>query len=472
MRQRVTGPTQPASVGAGEQRGESPTRVRGSMARRVCPRVVTGCRSRRATPRPTRSAARWQRTRERGSSSNGPERVRSSQRSSTAGFAVATPRSRYRPEPGARKGVAGRRLSRDRRHLGSSSKANSFTRPPRRRSWRPSRRHARARARCAPRGRRQRRQRHGTHTSLREDNARGDAPPGDVRPAEANRTDVRQAISPACAGAHPHDAPGTNEARVLVRRREKAEVGPTHPVSWHSAIGDGTSPAQPEPGQNVNERGARTLAEEASARRADARSGDSEARTVREPRVALRTEGERRSAAPGKPWADRDTTEGVSIVACSRNARSGASGDLGCAGERFDAHRKTCVEPASRRSWNRRGGARVGDERRQRSATFTVKAAPADEARAVRHARRRKALALQVLDRASCESRKRRHDRVSLERVDRSWPVRKARPPCHVPKPRERFGPGRGHSRRTERCAARVMCTRRTRCRVGPHARS
>jgi hypothetical protein len=81
-----------------------------------------GCRSRRATPRPTRSAARWQRTRERGSSSSGPERARSSQRSSTAGIAVATPRRRSRPEPGARKGVAGRRLSLDGRHLGSFSK--------------------------------------------------------------------------------------------------------------------------------------------------------------------------------------------------------------------------------------------------------------------------------------------------------------------------------------------------------------
>jgi hypothetical protein len=44
-------PTQLASVGAGEQRGESPTRVRRSAARWVCPCVVIGCRSRRATPR-------------------------------------------------------------------------------------------------------------------------------------------------------------------------------------------------------------------------------------------------------------------------------------------------------------------------------------------------------------------------------------------------------------------------------------
>jgi len=41
MRQRIERPTQPASVGAGEQRSESSTRVRGSKARRVCPRVVS-----------------------------------------------------------------------------------------------------------------------------------------------------------------------------------------------------------------------------------------------------------------------------------------------------------------------------------------------------------------------------------------------------------------------------------------------
>jgi hypothetical protein len=40
-RKRVERPTQPASVGAGAQRGESSTRVRGSKARRVCPRVVS-----------------------------------------------------------------------------------------------------------------------------------------------------------------------------------------------------------------------------------------------------------------------------------------------------------------------------------------------------------------------------------------------------------------------------------------------
>lgn len=41
MRQRIERPTQPASVGAGAQRSESSSRVRGSKARRVCPRVVS-----------------------------------------------------------------------------------------------------------------------------------------------------------------------------------------------------------------------------------------------------------------------------------------------------------------------------------------------------------------------------------------------------------------------------------------------
>jgi hypothetical protein len=48
-----------------------------------------------------------------------------------------------------------------------------------------------------------------------------------VRPAEANRSDVKQAI-PWREWAQAHDEPGTDEARVLVSRREMAEVGPTH----------------------------------------------------------------------------------------------------------------------------------------------------------------------------------------------------------------------------------------------------
>jgi len=71
-------------------------------------------------------------------------------------------------------------------------------------------------------------------------------------------------------------------------------------------------------------------------------------------------------------------------------------------------HRKVSVEQASRRlKLEPAGGARGGDEGRQRLATCTVKAAPADEARAVRHARRREASAPEVLYlglRGRCES--------------------------------------------------------------------
>ena len=45
-------PTQPASVGAGEQRGESSTRVRGSAARRACPYVETVAEVGERRPRP------------------------------------------------------------------------------------------------------------------------------------------------------------------------------------------------------------------------------------------------------------------------------------------------------------------------------------------------------------------------------------------------------------------------------------
>jgi hypothetical protein len=64
----------------------------------------------------------------------------------------------------------------------------------------------------------------------------------------------------------------------------------------------------------------------------------------------------------------------------------------------------------------------------------------------------------------SRRSRERCHERVSLERVDRSWPVRIARPSCPKPEPREWRGPGRdahsvltmrgSHSVRTPRCEA------------------
>jgi len=53
-----------------------------------------------------------------------------------------------------------------------------------------------------------------------------------VRPAEANCADVHQAMSSICACRQKRrDASRTDEARVLVRRSEMAEVGPKHHAS-------------------------------------------------------------------------------------------------------------------------------------------------------------------------------------------------------------------------------------------------
>jgi len=65
-----------------------------------------------------------------------------------------------------------------------------------------------------------------------------------------------------------------------------------------------------------------------------------------------------------------------------------------------------------------------------------VKAAPAHEARAVHHARCRKAPPSTSLERVR-GPRKRHRDRVSRRCVDRSWPLRRARP-SSKPQPRER----------------------------------
>ena len=52
------------------------------------------------------------------------------------------------------------------------------------------------------------------------------------------------------------------------------------------------------------------------------------------------------------------------------------------------------------------------DKGRRRSAMYTVKAAPADEVRAVRHARRRKALTLEELRRGFRGWMRKQHPRV------------------------------------------------------------
>lgn len=104
-----------------------------------------------------------------------------------------------------------------------------------------------------------------------------------MRPAEANRTAVKQANSPVTQARKRRTPPGTDEARVLVQdvRRQTS----VRRIARRSARGaarriDGA-----------------TLAEKLAAARADARGGGSEVRTVREGV---------RSHRPGGPRASPD----------------------------------------------------------------------------------------------------------------------------------------------------------------------
>jgi len=226
-------PTQPASVDAGEQRGESPTRARGSIARSGVPACRNGCRSRRTTPRPREARLRWQ-----GSARTGAQPRVASRKASRPGrkarrepvVTAATPWRRPRPEPGVRKGVAGQRSSLDGRHLGS------FAGSSRSRGWvgddlggpRRGLRSASSRGPVEGGDR-------GVRGSVRTHPGGKKRPPVVTRKRRATRrsvmrTAVKQATTPSARASNRHDAPGTDETRVPVRRpSEMAEVGPTHP---------------------------------------------------------------------------------------------------------------------------------------------------------------------------------------------------------------------------------------------------
>jgi hypothetical protein len=135
---------------------------------------------------------------------------------------AAKPRRPQRLEPGARKGVAGRGSSSDGRHPRSFFQLITFTRV----GWgwprRPSTGLLERELQGFSTGRRQGCQRLGPHALRRDDNARrGDQSKRNVRPAEANCTAVKQAISLVTRASHRSDAPGTNETRVLIRSKVK-----------------------------------------------------------------------------------------------------------------------------------------------------------------------------------------------------------------------------------------------------------
>jgi hypothetical protein len=184
-RQRRVWPTQPASVGAGEQRGESPTRVRGSIGSTGCARASTSVAEvgeRRRGPEKRASAGKrwaWTRTRVPRRSSPRGEGGTGASKASTTGTAVAKPRSRERPEPDVRKDVAGQRSSLDGRRFPIVSSSDRSRERMAGRSRRLSDGLGDVRTSTARRERRQERQRLGTHASRREDNAhRDDLPSG------------------------------------------------------------------------------------------------------------------------------------------------------------------------------------------------------------------------------------------------------------------------------------------------------
>jgi len=88
----------------------------------------TGCRSRQASPRLERSAYPVATERVNGSPADRPQKGHVGEKASTTCLAVAKPRGRRRPEPGARKGVAGRRSLSYGRHPGPFSHTFRFTR--------------------------------------------------------------------------------------------------------------------------------------------------------------------------------------------------------------------------------------------------------------------------------------------------------------------------------------------------------
>lgn len=126
------------------------------------------------------------------------------------------------------------------------------------------------------------------------------------------------------------------------------------------------------------------LAQGLSERRADAHGGGLEAKTVRESCVASKPGGAYGEAAGGNPGrlrhgGRRPDRRSCSSARCGRVTVSVARVNAAA----FVATRAS--EPADRRSWNRRVGARAATQGRQRLAMCGVKAAPADEARVVRH---------------------------------------------------------------------------------------
>jgi len=159
----------------------------------------------------------------------------------------------------------------------------------------------------------------------------------------------------------------------------------------------------------------------------------------------------------GEEPVDRDTTEGASIV-FPVEPQGAAGRQSRLPGWTQGERRKTSVRPATRRSWNRRvvpGWRQVGRQRSERVRWRLLQ--PMRRGRSVTRSAARRWLSNLLGTRALRWSESEAAGRGNLERNDRSWPVRIARPSWpHARTARTEPGRTTGHSRRTECCAARI----------------
>jgi len=201
----------------------------------VCPCVVTVAEVGERRRGPEKRVTRWQRGAWTGTQL--PEDSQGScggSKASDDSIAVAKPRRWNRPEPDARKGVAGQGSSPDGRHLGSflgRSRSRELAEGGLGGSL-----EFRARASVMDPG--------GEATGVSEVRSARIAtgrqrPPRwtrGVRAARRSELLCRAAGNlSGHAGAQASDVTEADEARVLIRRSEMAEVGPTHRASQRSA---------------------------------------------------------------------------------------------------------------------------------------------------------------------------------------------------------------------------------------------
>lgn len=192
----------------------------------ACPCVVQRLQKSTGLAEARRDAFPWQGARGREPSRRELERARAGEKAQgTTGLEAAKPRGRSRSEPGARKSVAGRRSLIDGRYLGPQPGAYR-SRGREEGGLGGSGMLPSARARRDMKEARQ-----GCQRLWSAHAATGRQRPGQhVQPAEVNRPRVN-GRSPARRARKRATDRETDEARVLVRRSEMAEVGPTHPAS-------------------------------------------------------------------------------------------------------------------------------------------------------------------------------------------------------------------------------------------------